>query len=48
MTVEHLRPLLDNPRDVHALFLMAEQLAQGMAPEAAVRPLHLGRLTEEA
>ena len=47
MTVEHLRPLLDNPRDVRALFLMAEQLAQGMAPEAAVRALRLGRLTPE-
>ena len=23
MTVEHLRPLLDNPKDLHALFLMA-------------------------
>ena len=44
MTVEHL-PLLDNPRDVHTLFLMAEQLAQGMAPEAAVRALRLGQLT---
>ena len=32
MTVEHLRPLLDNPRDVHALFLMAGQLAQQKQP----------------
>ena len=37
MTVEHLRPLLDKCRDLHALFLMEEQLAQGMAPKAAVR-----------
>ena len=44
MTVEHLRPLLDNPRDSHALFLMAEQLVQGMAPEAAVRALRLSRV----
>ena len=43
--LEHLRPLLDNPRDVHSLFLMAEQLAQGLAPEAAVRALRLDRLT---
>ena len=38
MVVEHLRPLLDNPRDVHMCFFsMGEQLAQGMAPEVAVQ-----------
>ena len=45
MVVEHLRPLLDNPRDAHMLFLMAEQLAQGRAPEVAVQAIWLGRLT---
>ena len=45
MTVEHLRPLLDNPRDTHMLFGVAEQLAQGLAPEAAIQALRLGRLT---
>ena len=43
MTV--LRPLLDNPRDLHALFLMAETVGARNGPEAAVRPLRLGRLT---
>ena len=45
MVVEHFRPLLDNPRDVHKFFLMAEQLAQGRAPEVAVQAIRLGRLT---
>ena len=43
--MEHLRPLLDNPRDTHMLFGVAEQLAQGLAPEAAIQALRLGRLT---
>ena len=45
MAVEHLRPLLDNPRDVHMFFLMAEQLVQGRAPEVAVQAIRLVRLT---
>ena len=45
MVVEHLRPLLDNPRDVHMFFLMAEQLVQGRAPEVAVQAIRLKRLT---
>ena len=45
MVVDHLPPLLDNPRDVHMFFLMAEQLAQGRAPEVAVQAVRLGRLT---
>ena len=45
MAVEHLRPLLDNLRDVHMFFLMAEQLVQGRAPEVAVQAIRLGRLT---
>ena len=45
MVVEHLRPLLDNPRVVHMFFLMAEQLVQGRAPEVVVQAIRLGRLT---
>ena len=45
VTVERLRPLLDSPRDVHKLFLLCEQLAQGMALEAAVQAVRLGRLS---
>ena len=29
MTMEHLRPLLDDVRALHSFFLMGEQLAQG-------------------
>ena len=45
MICEHLRPLLENPRDSHRFFLMAEQLAQGVAPEAAIHAVRVGRLT---
>ena len=33
MTNEHLRPLLDNPRDMHLFFRVAELLARGDVPE---------------
>ena len=45
MTSKHIRVLLDNPRDSHLFFLLGEQLSQGMAPEAAVQAVRLGRLT---
>ena len=45
MTCEHLRLLLESPRDSHRFFLMAEQLAQGVAPEAAIHAVRVGRLT---
>ena len=44
MTCEHLRSLLENPRDLHILFLMAEQLARGEAPDVAVHVTRLGRI----
>ena len=33
MTTDHLRPVLDNPRDTHLFFQMGEQLAQGHPPQ---------------
>ena len=45
MTCEHLRPLLENTRDSHRFFLMTEQLAQEVAPEAAIHAVRVGRLT---
>ena len=42
---EHVRPLLDNSRDSHRFFSMAEQLAQGVAPEAAIHAVQVGCLT---
>ena len=41
MTCEHLRPLLENHRDSHRFFLMAEQLAQE-APEAGIHVVRVG------
>ena len=34
MTSEHLRILLENVRDGHLFFLMVQQLAQAVVPEA--------------
>ena len=45
MTCEHLRPLLENSRDSYSFFLMAEQFAQEVAPEAAIHAVRVGRLT---
>ena len=45
MTVEHLRPLLDNVRDLRLFHSLAEGLAQGAVPETIVDALRLGRLT---
>ena len=43
MTVEHLRPLLDNVRDLRLFHSLAEGLAQGAVLEAIVDALRLGR-----
>ena len=45
MTEEHLRPLLDNVRDLRLFHSLTEVLAQGAVPEAIVDALRLGRLT---
>ena len=44
MTTDHLRPLLDNVRDLHMLFLVGEQLATGKAPHEVVETVRMGRL----
>ena len=45
MTMEHLRPLLDDVRALHSFFLMVEQLAQANVPLAIVNLVRMGRLT---
>ena len=44
MTVEHLRPLLDSPRDHRLLHTLAEGLAQGVVFESIVDAVRLGRM----
>ena len=45
MTNEHLRPLLDNPSDMHLFFRVAELLARGDVPEGVALILRRGRMT---
>ena len=45
MTMEHLRPLLDDARSLHSFFLVAEQLARAQVPHSVVDLVRLGRLT---
>ena len=45
MTVEHLRPLLDCPRDHRLFYTLAEGLARGMVPQPIVDAVRLGRMT---
>ena len=45
MTVEHLQPLLDYPRDLQRLFRAFEQLARAQIHRAIQVCIHLGRLT---
>ena len=45
MTNEHLRPLLDNPRELHLFFRVAELLARGQVPENVASVLRKGRMT---
>ena len=45
MTCDHLLPLLDSPRDLHALFLIAEEFARGQIPPNIVQLMKLGRMT---
>ena len=45
MTTDHLRPLLDNVRDLHLLFSVREQLATGKAPREVVEIGRMGKLT---
>ena len=45
MTMEHLRPLLDDARSLHSFFLVAEQFARAQVPHSVVDLVRLGRLT---
>ena len=45
MTMEHLRPLLDNPPAMHSFFLMAEQFSKALTPKCVVDGLRMGRIT---
>ena len=45
MTTDHLRPVLDNPRDSHLFFQLGEQLAQGHPPQRVNDTIRLGRMT---
>ena len=45
MTVEHVRLVLDNVRDAHLLFSMAEQLSRAHVPLSVTDALRLGRMT---
>ena len=44
MTTKHLRPLLDQSRDSHNLFVMAERMARAEAPPSVNDAIRLGRL----
>ena len=41
MTFDHLRPMLDSPRDTHVLFLVAEILARAEVPDEIVAAVRL-------
>ena len=45
MTVDHMRLVLDNVRDAHLLFSMAEQLSRAHVPLSVTDALRLGRMT---
>ena len=45
MTADHLRPVLENPRDTHLLFTLGEKLARAEIPDSIVGAIRLGRLT---
>ena len=42
MTMEHMRPLLDDVRALHSFFLKGEQLAQEKVPLAIVNLIRMG------
>ena len=45
MTIEHIRPLLENARILHPFFQMCERLAQAKVPQAVVEAVQVGRMT---
>ena len=45
MTMEHLRTLLDSPRDTQSLYVVCELLARGAVPNSIRDIVRIGRLT---
>ena len=45
MTVEHLRPLLENQRDAERFWMMGQELANASVPDEIIQALRVGRLT---
>ena len=45
MTVEHVHPLLDNPKDLRLFNEVAERLARGQVPDAIQAAIMMGRMT---
>ena len=45
MTSDHLRPLLEQPKDLHLLFLVVEAFSRGVVPDSTVQILRIGRMT---
>ena len=45
MTFDHLRPILDSPRDTHVLFLVAEIMARAQIPADIIGAVRVGRMT---
>ncbi len=45
MTMEHLRTLLDSPRDTQSLYVVCELLARGLVPNSIRDIVRIGRLT---
>ena len=45
MTVEHLQPLLDHPKDLRLFFQVVERLARGQVLEEIQAAIRMGRLT---
>ena len=45
MTTDHIRPVLDNVRDSHLFFTVAEQLSRAHTPQVIVNIIRMGRMT---
>ena len=45
MATDHLRPVLDNVRDSHLFFTVAEQPSRAYTPQVIVNTIRMGRMT---
>ena len=45
MTHDHLRPLLESPKDLHLLYTVCDLFAKGQMPGEVVQAIKLGRMT---